>query len=125
MRSVPIGVVILNWNGHVDTIACLESLARADPGPARVVVVDNASTDDSVAALTAWAAKSSMARPTIPRSETQRGFAGGNNLGLVHLDQAAGSSDFLLLKNVYNLQTAFFGVPAAALEHVPCTGALG
>src|SRR2546425_9757739 len=99
MRSVPIGVVILNWNGHVDTIACLESLATADPGPARVVVVDNASTDDSVAALTAWAGKPSMPPPTIVRSERNRGFAGGNNLGLVLLARDREITHFLLLNN--------------------------
>ena len=125
MRSVPIGVVILNWNGHVDTIACLESLARADPGPARVVVVDNASTDDSVAALTAWAAKSSMARPTILRSERNRGFAGGNNLGLVLLAQDAGIRHFLLLNNDTTVEPAFFAEVAAALERAPSTGLLG
>src|SRR2546428_13044598 len=99
MRPVPIGVVILNWNGAEDTIACLESLAAADPGPARVVVVDNASTDGSVPALRAWAAKSSRARPTIVRSDHNPGFAGGNNLGLGLLARAAGIATFLCLKN--------------------------
>src|SRR2546427_51044 len=41
-----IGVAVLNWNGRDDSIACLESLIAADPGPDRTVVVDNGSTDD-------------------------------------------------------------------------------
>src|SRR2546426_6048166 len=125
MRPVPIGVVILNWNGAEDTIACLESLAAADPGPARVVVVDNASTDGAVAALGAWAAKSSRARPTIVRSEHNRGFAGGNNLGLVLLARDAGITHFLVLNNDVTVEPALFGEVAAAIERAPSTGLLG
>jgi len=125
MGSVSIGVVILNWNGHVDTIACLESLAAADPGPTRVVVVDNASTDGSVAALMRWAGESSMLRPTIIRSGHNRGFAGGNNLGLVLLARDAGITHFLLLNNDATVEPAFFGEVAAAIERAPRTGLLG
>lgn len=46
--------VILNWNGWRDTIACIESLLRAEPPPGRIVVCDNGSTDDSVQQLEAW-----------------------------------------------------------------------
>jgi GT2 family glycosyltransferase len=49
-------VVVVNWNGWADTLACLESLLRADLGPgATVVVVDNASTDGSPERIRAWA----------------------------------------------------------------------
>jgi GT2 family glycosyltransferase len=49
-------VVVVNWNGWADTVACLESLLRADLGPgATVVVVDNASTDGSPERIRAWA----------------------------------------------------------------------
>ena len=51
-----IGVVILNYNGWQDTIACAESvLASAEP-PSWLVVVDNASPNDSVRWLRHWAA---------------------------------------------------------------------
>ena len=125
MGSISIGVVILNWNGHVDTIACLESIAAAAPGPARVVVVDNASTDGSVAALAAWAANSSMPRPTIVRSGHNRGFAGGNNLGLALLAQDPGITHFLLLNNDATVEPAFFGDVTAAIQQAPSVGLLG
>jgi GT2 family glycosyltransferase len=48
-------VVVLNYNGCKDTVACVESLLRLDPPAARVVVVDNASSDGSVQQLCAWA----------------------------------------------------------------------
>ncbi len=51
-----IGVVILNYNGWQDTIACAESVLASAEAPAWVVIVDNASTNDSVRWLRHWAA---------------------------------------------------------------------
>ena len=42
-----IGVVILNYNGWKDTIACVESVLQSSDPPASIIIVDNASTDDS------------------------------------------------------------------------------
>lgn len=52
-------IVLVNWNGYRDTIECIESLLRLDDGDFAVVVVDNGSQDESVAAITAWAAERS------------------------------------------------------------------
>ena len=51
-----VAVVLLNWNGWGDTIACLESLMRLTHRPVEVILVDNGSTDGSVAHIRAWAA---------------------------------------------------------------------
>jgi len=125
MRSVPIGVVIVNWNGQVDTIQCLESLAAAQPRPASVVVVDNASTDGSVPALGCWAEHCKAARPTIVASDLNRGFAGGSNLGIAHLAQDAELTHFLLLNNDATVDQACFAELARALERAPDAGILG
>lgn len=50
-----ISVIVVNWNGWADTIACIQSLQNAKRVPARVIVVDNHSTDDSVDNLRLWA----------------------------------------------------------------------
>lgn len=51
-----VAIVVLNWNGWADTIACLESLRRLDAAaPARLIVCDNGSTDGSAPRLAAWA----------------------------------------------------------------------
>ncbi|MFN3303066.1 MAG: glycosyltransferase family 2 protein [Roseateles sp.] len=50
-------VVLLNWNGWRDTLACLESLAALEGDDFYVIVVDNASTDGSWEALKAGADK--------------------------------------------------------------------
>jgi GT2 family glycosyltransferase len=70
-------VVILNWNGADDTLACLESLAAADYRAFDTLVIDNGS-HQSVGP---------MVRATFPAVEcielpVNQGYAGGNNVGL-------------------------------------------
>ena len=43
-----VAVIILNWNGWEDTIECLESLYQIDYPNYNVILVDNASEDDSI-----------------------------------------------------------------------------
>jgi len=44
-----VAIVILNWNGWKETIECLDSVYRSTYGEIRVVLVDNGSSDDSIA----------------------------------------------------------------------------
>ena len=48
-----IAVILVNWNGANDTIACLESLKKNEE-PHFVVIADNFSTDDSVERIQCW-----------------------------------------------------------------------
>lgn len=50
-----LAVIVLNWNGWRDTIACLDSLFRELPENIRVIVCDNASQDNSLSHIQAWA----------------------------------------------------------------------
>jgi GT2 family glycosyltransferase len=70
-------VILLNWHGWRDTIGCLRSLEALDYPNCRVVVIDNGSTDESVARIR-------DAFPDISLIETGKnlGFAGGNNVGI-------------------------------------------
>lgn len=64
-RSSVLAIVILQHGRWRDTIACLQSLVPAvSAGHARVIVVDNASPDDSVLNLQQWMRG---AHATIPR----------------------------------------------------------
>jgi GT2 family glycosyltransferase len=47
---------MVNWNGWRDTIECLESLFRMEFPDFKVVVCDNASSDDSLSRIEEWAA---------------------------------------------------------------------
>jgi hypothetical protein len=58
MDKRSIYIIVLNWNGIADTLSCLESLLRLTFESAltpRIVVCDNASSDDSIARMRRWA----------------------------------------------------------------------
>jgi GT2 family glycosyltransferase len=85
-------IIILNWNGLQDTLACLGSLASIEYSHYQVVVVDNGSHDGSIAAIR-------QAFPTVVLLENEQnlGFVGGNNQGIDYaLEQGA---DYVLLLN--------------------------
>ncbi len=129
VNRTSIGVVVINWNGRADTLTCLESLVAAVPGPARIVVVDNGSTDGSVEALHQWRAARPAGNAAPPVSilacSSNRGFSGANNVGveLLRADPAIGH--FLLLNNDATVDPTFFAEVARALDAVPDAGILG
>jgi len=52
-------VVLVNYNGWEDTVACLDSLFRSDYPRFRVIVCDNGSGDGSLDRIAAWAKRPS------------------------------------------------------------------
>ncbi|MFF7559244.1 glycosyltransferase family 2 protein [Streptomyces pseudovenezuelae] len=92
-RTVPaVDVVIVNWNAGHHLHDCLRSVVQADRSElrvARIVVVDNASTDGSAARLAAADIPLDVVRNT-----RNRGFAVACNQGA-----ARGDSDLVLFLN--------------------------
>jgi GT2 family glycosyltransferase len=115
-----LAVVVLNWNGIDDTLALLATLARCrvpDGWSARVMVVDNGSTDGSVARVAAaFPAVETLALPENLR------FAGGNNQGIRRaLEQ--GADAVMLLNNDTEADPALYERLLLALEQDPSAGA--
>ena len=109
------GVVVLNWNNAHDTIPCLESLKAAVPQPGHVVVIDNGSTDSSVATILRWGCDNGVvtengALPWLNVIEAgkNRGFAGGNNLGIEFLETQTTVTHVMLLNNDATVAPDFF-----------------
>src|SRR5438093_5180069 len=75
----PISIVVVNYNGGEHLSACLSTLYASDM-LCEIFVVDNASTDDSLALLARFA----LTHPAVKvlRSDVNRGYAGGVNLAL-------------------------------------------
>lgn len=48
-------IILVNWNGWRDTVACIETCLALEGAPFRIIVCDNASADGSVEAIVAWA----------------------------------------------------------------------
>jgi len=85
-----IAVLIVNWNGGDFLSRCLAALGRQRRPPDHVIVVDNASTDDSL-----QRADDRLRGVELIRLTTNVGFARANNLAA----QAARGSDALALLN--------------------------
>lgn len=88
------GVVVVHWRGMGDTAACLASLAALDPPAAAITVVVNGHED-----FDEEAARAACASITVVRSETNRGYAGGCNLGARALLGADPSLDIVWFLN--------------------------
>lgn len=86
-------IVVLTWNGRSLTLECLESLSSLEYDNADIIVVDNASTDGTVAAIRERYGQ----RVTIIENTRNLGFSIGNNVGIRRaLDNG---SDYVLLLN--------------------------
>lgn len=98
-------VIVLNYNGYKDTIECLESLLELDYANFQIIVVDNASKDNSIKKLTDWANSqrvlffstnameiskknsfeqnfSTNTKLIFIESNENNGYAAGNNIGI-------------------------------------------
>lgn len=120
MSSYPkVAIIILNWNGLADTLACLASLQKLDYPDCRLVVVDNGSTDGSAAAI-----RAAYPHLTLVETGDNLGFVGGNNIGLEYArEMSAGYA--LLLNNDTEVAPDFLRRLVEAAEANPAAGMAG
>jgi N-acetylglucosaminyl-diphospho-decaprenol L-rhamnosyltransferase len=95
-RRTLLAAVIINYKTPDLVKQCLGSLlTQLDSENSRVVIVDNSSRDGSAATIEKWiAAHADKNGVQLIESETNLGFAGGNNLGIRAVD-----ADYYLLLN--------------------------
>jgi len=77
--SLPVSVVIVNWNGREHLVTCIDSLLRQTLAGAEIVVVDNGSKDGSLELLRERYGE----RVRVIELPDNLGFAGGANRGLL------------------------------------------
>ncbi|HEX4840325.1 MAG TPA: glycosyltransferase family 2 protein, partial [Rhabdochlamydiaceae bacterium] len=113
-----LSVVILNWNGKNDTLACLTSLENQGL-PFETIVVDNGSSDDSVVEI-------SKKFPQVILIETGKnlGYAGGNNVGIEYALKH-GADVVLLLNNDTIVDRHFIRALLNASQAHPNVGIFG
>ena len=90
------GIVILNYETFWETINCVDSIKRHKLIYSFIVIVDNASQNDSCAIFERI--YGGDAKIHILRLEQNEGFAGGNNAGILYL-RNRGISHILLLNS--------------------------
>ncbi len=118
-----LAVVVLNWNALADSERCIrEVLDWQLPGtadPPTVWLVDNASEESG---LDAFARRFPAVR--VLKSETNLGFAAGNNLGISDALKW-GADAILMLNNDATLSTHAVGRLVETLRELPDVGVVG
>ncbi len=84
-----VSILVISYNTREMTLACLASIAAETTLPHEVIVLDNASSDGSAAAIAA-----AFPQIRLIASRENHGFAMGNNLA-----GAAARGDYILLLN--------------------------
>jgi len=111
-------IIVLNWNGKTDTLACLASLYQLTYPNFNVLLVDNASSDGSEEAI-----RSAHPWIDVIQSGANLGFSGGNNVGIQRaLEQ--GADYILLLNNDTEVDPCMLGAFVEAAQRYPDAGAL-
>lgn len=112
MQSGLISVIIVNWNSGHQLARCLESLAQQTHRPLEIIVVDNASSDGSLAPALA------AGRVRVLRNDTNAGFCRAFNQGY-----ATSQGEFVVSLNpdVYLLPD-FLARLAELLAQTPAAG---
>lgn len=123
MEPGAVYIIVLNYNSWQDTIECLQSLLKQDYPHYKIIVVDNGSPNDSVTQLERWA----LATATVQGwhydiiqysqgnyahiqtqensviqfiwSDSNKGYASGNNIGIRYSQLQAKDHYLWLLNN--------------------------
>lgn len=112
-------IIMLNWNGKTDTLACLRSLQQIDYPLYRIIVADNGSSDGSVEAV-----RSTYPGITVIENGANLGFAAGNNTAIRYAMQN-GADYILLLNNDTEVDPRFLSELVEAAEADPTIGIAG
>jgi GT2 family glycosyltransferase len=88
-------VVLVNWRNTTRTVACATALRRWDALQPTIVIVDNESTEASRQALEA-----AGVADRVVASPVNRGYGGGNNLGIAEAARDADTAILLLNSDV-------------------------
>lgn len=109
-----VAVILLNYNGAQDTIACLHSLYSLETLPGVIIVVDNASVDGSVTQIMSawrqWATprlvhaqnpddKEEPAKAVLLQLDENNGYASGNNAGIRLAKSLTSCTAYWILNN--------------------------
>lgn len=115
-----VSVIVVTYNNIHLTVDCLTSLERySDYSNLEIIVVDNASADETPKYLTAWADGHSKRRVIL--NDTNRGFAAANNQGL----EAATGEYLVLLNNDTYVTPGWVAKLMAHLRRNPTVGLVG
>jgi len=89
-----VAIIILNWNNWKDTIECIESLKNGSYSNYKLIIVDNASSNNSAEII-----KNRFPECILIKNSTNIGFAEGNNAGIRYAINNLNPQYILLINN--------------------------
>jgi GT2 family glycosyltransferase len=107
-----VSIVVLNYNGKSLIKECLDSLQKVHYKPLEIIVVDNHSSDDSIAII------NNFSNIKLIQNNKNYGYAQGNNIGIF---QASGKY-VVTLNNDITVEPSFLDEPIKVLESTPSAG---
>lgn len=114
-----VSIIVLNYKGREDTLACLRSLEHLTYPQTHIILVDNDSGDGTPEAVRS-------AHPNVEVVETgaNLGFTGGNNIG-IRRALARGADYIMLLNNDTVAAPDMLDVMIETMEADPAIGVTG
>lgn len=112
-------ILIVNWNGGTDVLACLQSLFACTYANLRVTVIDNGSADGSPEAISA-----AFPQVHLIRNARNERFARANNQGIAFALEA-GAAFILLLNNDTTVAPDFLAALVRHMQAEPTIGIAG
>ncbi len=117
MSRPPVSVGLVTWNSASFLPACLGALAQQDYRDIELIVVDNASADDSLELVSRYASPAA-----VVRNDANTGFCHAHNQAI----EASTGTYYLALNPDIEMQSGFIRNLVHALEEDPAAGsALG
>ncbi len=114
-----VAVILVNWRGLDDTMACLAAIAGLAPPRPLTIVIENGSGDGSAAAL-----RDAPNLDILIESPVNLGFGGGCNLGIARA-RDAGMRFVWLLNNDARPEPGALSALLEAARADPSLGAVG
>mgnify|MGYP001585929025 CR=1 FL=1 len=124
MSSPKVVVIVLQYNNSTDTVKCLETVRRLNYPDFVVVVVDNASDANHRHILENFISSMLDSRFYFLASNSNLGYAGGNNLGIKYALEK-GAKLVLILNNDTLVPPDLLITLTAVVEEHNTTGIVG
>lgn len=132
-------IIILNYNNFKDTLDCLESVKGISYPNYKVVVIDNASENDSVKWIQDWLIKQGVEHQVLYEDKFDKikdadftlivknkntGYAGGNNTGIKFAIEK-GANCVWILNNDTTVHPSALTELIKVMERYPMAGVVG
>jgi GT2 family glycosyltransferase len=116
MNNPLVSIIILNWNGIKWLEECIDSVMQTSYQPIEIVVVDNASTDNSIDVV-----YTKYREVVVVKNPENFGYAKGNNIGFKHVK----GKYVVMLNNDMVVDKHWLEEPIKYLEKDPQIGIAG